>query len=74
MAEVMTAAVEAAPATAAGGDSKPNGSDLQVAAFKDWAEGNGVVVPVVLPGMPDAWFDAKFPGLRELYGPAVLLG
>ena len=74
MAGVMTAAVEAAPVTAAGGDIKPNGSDLQVAAFKAWAEGNGVVVPVVLPGMPDAWFDAKFPGLRELYGPAVLLG
>jgi P4 family phage/plasmid primase-like protien len=70
----MTAAVEAAPATVASGGNKPNGSDLQVAGFKAWAEGNGVVVPVVLPGMPDAWFDQKFPGLRELYGPAVLLG
>jgi hypothetical protein len=29
---------------------------------------------VALTGMPDAWFDVKSPGLRERYGPAVLLG
>ena len=74
MGEAMTTAVETTTVTVANTDLKANGSDPQVAGFKAWAEGNGVVVPVALPGMPDAWFDEKFPGLREQYGPAVLLG
>jgi hypothetical protein len=74
MADLTTTAVEVAPATVASGDIKADGSGPQVAGFKSWAEGNGVAVPVSLPGRPDDWFDVKFPGLRERYGPAVLLG
>ncbi|HOX59194.1 MAG TPA: phage/plasmid primase, P4 family [Candidatus Paceibacterota bacterium] len=70
----MTTSVETTTTTVADHDVRANGSDPQVAGFKAWAEGNGVVVPVALPGMPDAWFDERFPGLREQYGPAVLLG
>jgi hypothetical protein len=48
--------------------------DAQVLKIEAWAKQNGVAVPTVLPGMPDAWFAAKFPALPARYGSGVLLG
>ena len=48
--------------------------DTQVQGLKSWAEENGVEAEAAVPTMPGAWFEAKYPALRERFGQAVLLG
>lgn len=48
--------------------------DEQVTGFQDWAAGQGIQVPAVLPAEPSEWFATRYPKLAAMYGPAVLVG
>src|SRR5689334_9801650 len=59
---------------AAKSDGQIAQGDTQIQGFKGWGEVNGVEAEEAVPTMPGAWFEAKYPALRERYGQAVLLG